>query len=68
MEIFVKNFRYYVGDLVPNHNKPWMLYLNLLEITETLSMSKISSSDIDALENLIGTKVSEKFIKFISKL
>ncbi|CAH0561723.1 unnamed protein product [Brassicogethes aeneus] len=53
MEIFVTNFRYYVGDLVPNHNNSWMLYLNVLEITETLSMSTISSSDIAALENLI---------------
>ncbi|CAH1115891.1 unnamed protein product [Psylliodes chrysocephalus] len=50
MACFVKNFRYFVGDLVPFNNQAWLVYLDLLEITEILSGSEISLSDIQCLE------------------
>lgn len=59
MEAFVKNFRYFVGDLVPIDNKAWLVYLKLLEITEILSQTRISSACITLLETLIPEYLSE---------
>ncbi|XP_031341312.1 uncharacterized protein LOC116169372 isoform X1 [Photinus pyralis] len=59
METFVKNFRYFVGDLVPINNNAWLVYLQLLKITEILSQTKISSSCITLLDTLIPKYLSE---------
>lgn len=55
MVCFVKNFRFFIGDLVPLNNETWLLYLSLLEITEILSASEISASNIEQFQNIITT-------------
>lgn len=60
---FVKNFRYYVGDLVTENNDIWKFYLSLLEITEILIATEISIAKIDKLKLLL-----ENHLKFYLSL
>lgn len=53
MNIFVKNFRYFIGDLVLPDNSTWLLYLALLEIVEILSLHSITSRNVEKLEIII---------------
>lgn len=53
MLCFVKNFRYFVGDLVPQENVVWKFYLSLLKISNILTMTEISLTEIHEVEQLI---------------
>nr|XP_023028858.1 uncharacterized protein LOC111517034 [Leptinotarsa decemlineata] len=53
MMCLVLNLRLIVGDLVPENNEVWGYYLLLLEITEIVIASSISSPTIELLKSLI---------------
>lgn len=55
MLCFVKNFRYAVGDLVPENDPVWNFYLISLKITNIISAYEISSEIISLLKDLIET-------------
>lgn len=53
MLCFVENFRYAVGDLVPEKDPVWKFYLTSLKITTIVSAYEISLENISLLEVLI---------------
>lgn len=53
MVTLVRNFRYAVGDLVPENNNTWKFYLILLDITDILSSHEISNGTVNVLDRLI---------------
>lgn len=46
MSCFVRNFRYFVGDLIPQDNAVWKFYLSLLKISSILTLTEISLTEI----------------------
>ncbi|KAI4455877.1 hypothetical protein MML48_8g00001099 [Holotrichia oblita] len=53
MHNFVRNFRFIIGDLIPFNNEYWQFYLLLLNITDILMSTEVSTDDITKLETLI---------------
>lgn len=53
MLCLVRNFRFIIGDLVPSDSYVWEFYLIVLEITEILTSSVISTDTINLLAYLI---------------
>lgn len=53
MQCFVINFRLIVGQLIPEENNVWLLYLKLLEISEILLLTDHTNESVQNLKILI---------------
>lgn len=53
MLILVLNFRFIIGDLVPQNDQTWKFYLIILEITEILISRVLRKNTVDYLQSLI---------------
>lgn len=58
-----RNFRFIVGDLVPEHNEIWHFYLLILELVNILSSQTMARKSLDLLTNLIQEH-NELYLKF----
>lgn len=54
MSSLVRNFRFFVGDLVPEGNKAWLFYLKLLEIIEVVMSYSFSEDTLVLLDFLVS--------------
>ncbi|CAG9765739.1 unnamed protein product [Ceutorhynchus assimilis] len=64
MLTLVRNFRFIIGDFVPEGNEIWDFYLKLLDITDLLTSQTISSGDADYLKCLI-TEHHEMYLSLL---
>lgn len=54
MFCLLRNFRFYVGNEVPENHEGWLLYLKILEITEIIMSSSITNDLLILLDTLIS--------------
>ncbi|XP_063382362.1 uncharacterized protein LOC134668830 isoform X1 [Cydia fagiglandana] len=65
MSCFVNILPFLIGDLVPEDDRVWNLFLNLLKIIDILLMSEIDCSTVEYLKYLI-TEHHEQYLEYFN--
>lgn len=58
-----QNFRFIVGDLVPDDNEVWLYYLLVFELVNTLNSQTMSFKSLEFISNLVQEH-NEFYLKF----